>query len=63
MAVKQVCPPDVVVVTEIPLVAAILSVLSYLFIFYLYFFKKLPTLKRHPTCKYCYLSCAYLSSF
>lgn len=52
MVSEQKCPPDVVVITELPLVAAIFSVLSYLFIFYLYFFKKLPTLKRHPTCKY-----------
>lgn len=42
---------NVVAIPEFPFAGAILSVISYSFIFYLYYVKKLPTLKRHPTCK------------
>lgn len=40
---------DIPVNSAVPCAGAVLSVISYSFIFYLYYVKKLPTLKRHPT--------------
>ena len=42
---------DIPVLSGYPFAGAIFSVISYAIIFYLYYVKKLPTLKRHPTCE------------
>ncbi len=42
---------EVAVVDSFPFAGAIFSVASYGVIFYLYYVMKIPTLKRHPTCK------------
>ena len=43
------CDSDISVISIYPFIGSVISILSYSFIFYLYYGLQLPTLKRHPT--------------